>query len=217
MKSDRASAVAAANDVEQSAQTRRVPTQKRSQERVERILDVSKEIIAEAGSDTMRMSEVAARAGISIGSLYQYFPDKASIIRVLAERYNDVCYAYIAEGLAGVESIADLTGAFAALFDLYYQVFLDEPAMRDIWSGTQADKALRAIDLDNCHRNGELLAAAITRVKPGVDAARVEHVSFLIMHLGDAAMRLAISVERPEGDRLVEAFKAMAIREIVAI
>jgi AcrR family transcriptional regulator len=34
------------------------------------------------------MSEVAELAGISIGSLYQYFPDKSAIIRTLAERYN---------------------------------------------------------------------------------------------------------------------------------
>ncbi len=36
----------------------------------------------------MRMSEVAEKAGISIGSLYQYFPDKSAIVRTLAERYN---------------------------------------------------------------------------------------------------------------------------------
>ncbi len=62
---------------------RRAPSQKRSRERVERMLTAASEVITEQGSDAMRMGEVAERAGVSIGSLYQYFPDKGSIIRPL--------------------------------------------------------------------------------------------------------------------------------------
>ncbi|MFX6225919.1 helix-turn-helix domain-containing protein, partial [Acinetobacter baumannii] len=65
---------------------RRQPSQNRSRERVERRLAVATELLAAHGSDAMRMGESAERAGVSIGSLYQYFPDKAAIIRTLAER-----------------------------------------------------------------------------------------------------------------------------------
>jgi hypothetical protein len=40
--------------------------------------------------------------------------------------------------------------------------------------------------------------------------------AFLIWQLGEATMRLAISVGRPEGDQLVEAYKRMALRELGA-
>ena len=47
----------------------RVPTQQRSRERVERMLAAATELIEEGGSDSMKMSEVAERAGVPIGSL----------------------------------------------------------------------------------------------------------------------------------------------------
>ena len=102
----------------------------------------------------MRMSEVAERAGVPIGSLYQFFPDKGAIIRTLAERYNALGRACIEEELADVRDLEGLNDAFARLIDIYYALFLAEPVMRDIWSGTQADKALRDIDLDDSRQTG---------------------------------------------------------------
>ncbi|CAI2932711.1 HTH-type transcriptional repressor KstR [Aminobacter niigataensis] len=196
---------------------RRAPSQKRSQERVERMLQAASALISEGGSDAMRMGEVAERAGVSIGSLYQYFPDKGAIIRTLAERYNAEGRACIADGLAGVRDMKGLIEAFGGLIDVYYGIFLAEPVMRDIWSGTQADKALRDIDLRDSRANGALLAGALLRVKPDADSDLVERKAFLIMSLGESTMRLAISVERAEGDLLVADYKAMALREIAAL
>src|SRR6516164_9697436 len=118
----------------------RMPSQRRSRERVERILNCATTLIAEKGSDAMRMSEVAELAGVSIGSLYQYFPDKGAIIRMLAERYNAEGRDCITAELANVRDMAGLREAFDRLIDIYYARFLAEPVMRDIWSGTQADK-----------------------------------------------------------------------------
>ncbi|MRG57343.1 TetR family transcriptional regulator [Phyllobacterium sp. SYP-B3895] len=194
--------------------TRREPTQKRSRERVERILACASALIEKSGSDAMRMSDVAEMAGISIGSLYQYFPDKAAIIRTLAERYNVAGQQCIAEGLDGVSDKVGLRRAFGELIDIYYAMFLAEPVMRDIWSGMQADKALRDIDLADSRINGAVLASARARVNPVADRTELERSSFLIMQLGEATMRLAISVERAEGDALVEHFKNMVLREM---
>ncbi len=194
----------------------RLPTQQRSRERVERMLAAASALIAEAGSDAMRMSEVAERAGVPIGSLYQFFPDKGAIIRTLAERYNALGRACIEEGLADVRDLDGLRDAFGRLIDIYYAMFLAEPVMRDIWSGTQADKALRDIDLDDSRQTGAMLAAVLERLRPDADRAAIATRAFLIMNLGEATMRLAISVERQEGDALVAAFKQMALRELSA-
>lgn len=74
-----------------TAESRRTPQQQRSRERVERILTVAKALISRVGSDAMKMGEVAAEAGISIGSLYQYFPDKVSIVEAVRHRHLEDC------------------------------------------------------------------------------------------------------------------------------
>lgn len=194
---------------------RRAPSQKRSRERVERLLRAASEVIAEQGSDAMRMGEVAERAGVSIGSLYQYFPDKGSIIRTLADRYNTLGRDCIEAELANVSDMEGFRAAFGELIDTYYELFLAEPVMRDIWSGTQADKQLRDIDIVYGRVNGEILARALKRVRPDVDPAEIDRTAFLVMSLGEAAMRLAISVGREEGDGLVEAYKQMVLGKLL--
>jgi AcrR family transcriptional regulator len=193
---------------------RRAPSQARSRERVEKMLAAARDLIAEKGSDALRMGEVAERAGVSIGSLYQFFPDKAAVIRTLAERYNAQGRACIADGLAGVTDIAGLRTAFAALIDSYYGIFLSEPVMRDIWSGVQADPALRDLDREDSRINGAVLAGVLVRLRPAADRAALEASAFLVMQLGEATMRLAVSVGPEEGRRLVDIYKRMALAEI---
>ena len=198
-----------------SEPVRRNPTQQRSRERQERILAAGTQLIASKGSDQVKMSEIAEMCGISIGSLYQYFPDKSSVIRTLAERYNAESRRCIEVALAAVEDAQGLHAAFSALLDEYYEIFLATPAMRDIWSGMQADKHLMALELQECRIAGGLLADAMLRVYPNSDAHQVQASAFLIWSLGKATMRLAISCAPEEGRTLVEAFKRMSLREIM--
>ena len=197
------------------ASPRRSPSQQRSRERVERMLAAASALIAEQGSDAMRMGEVAERAGVSIGSLYQFFPDKRAIVWALAERYTAESQACISAALKDVGDVEGFKGAFSELVDIYYQLFLAEPVIRDVWSGTQADKALRELELADSRANAEFLVAVLKRLRPAADPVELETTAFLVWQMGEAAVRLAISVDREEGDRLVEAYKAMALRELV--
>lgn len=190
---------------------RRKPMQQRSRDRVERILAAAVLLIERDGSDALRMNELAEMAGVSIGSLYQYFPDKTAIIRSLAERSNLEGRACIEAELAPVRNEQDFRAAFARLIDIYYGIFLERPVMRDIWSATQADARLRAFELEESRANGAIVAAALARLRPRADRARLETAAFFVMSLGEAAMRMAISVDREEGADLVEIFKRMAL------
>lgn len=66
---------------------RRQPKQKRSQERVNRILNAAAEIFLEVGFDVATTHDIAARADTAIGSLYQFFPDKLAIFHALELRH----------------------------------------------------------------------------------------------------------------------------------
>ena len=86
--------------------------------------------------------------------------------------------------------------------------------MRDIWFGAQADKSLREAQLVDSRKNGAIVAGALKRLRPEADAAALRRPRLAVMHLGEEAMRLAISVPRAEGDALIEAFKRMAMSEL---
>ncbi|MEO9903780.1 TetR/AcrR family transcriptional regulator [Nisaea sp.] len=193
---------------------RRMPNQERSRARVEHMLNCAITVIAEKGSEAMTMSEVARRADVSIGSLYQYFPDKSAIIRALAEHYGGECLKCIKDGLSGADTLNALCDALNELIDVYYALFLAEPVIRDIYSGIGADKTLRDMGIAESRKSGAVLSEALCRIAPDRDPARAASDCFLIMHLGEATMRLAISLEQSEGKALVETYKHMAETEL---
>lgn len=65
---------------------RRTPVQARSRKRHDAILDAAAAIFADVGYEAATMQSIAARAGTSIGSVYQFFPDKLSVFDAVAER-----------------------------------------------------------------------------------------------------------------------------------
>ncbi len=69
------------------ASLRRRPRQVRSQERINRILDTAEQVFAEIGFDSATTNLIASQAETSIGSLYEFFPNKEAIAHALAERY----------------------------------------------------------------------------------------------------------------------------------
>lgn len=66
---------------------RRKPRQARALQRVERVLDAAEEVFVEVGYDSASTNHIVARAGTSIGSLYEFFPNKQAIAAALAHRY----------------------------------------------------------------------------------------------------------------------------------
>lgn len=196
---------------------RRKPTQARARERVERILATATEMIAETGSDAMRMTELAGRAGVPIGSLYQYFPDKPAILRTLALAVMERVREGTAAGLKDVTDRQDTLARVDALLKSYYELFRNEPVARDIWSGTQSDKALQELDIEDSRENAKLFFDALKHLVPKRDHPRLEAASFLLMQLSGAAVRLAIAVDPEEGDRLIAEYRGMMRRELESL
>jgi AcrR family transcriptional regulator len=65
------------------------PRQARSAARVELLLDVAEEVFEEVGYDAATTNLVASRAGVPVGTLYRWFPDKAALAEALTDRYLD--------------------------------------------------------------------------------------------------------------------------------
>ncbi len=69
-----------------ATELRKTPKQARSEASFEAIVEAAARILAEGGPRALTTNRVARRAGVSVGSLYQYFPNKLSIVRALLER-----------------------------------------------------------------------------------------------------------------------------------
>lgn len=74
---------------------RKLPQQDRSRMTVEAILEATTHILTEEGYDKANTNRIAERAGISIGSLYQYFPNKESLMAALMEQHSNEIAALV--------------------------------------------------------------------------------------------------------------------------
>lgn len=70
-----------------SARPRKSPTQARSQVTCDAIVRAAELVLEEHGADALTTTRVAKKAGVSVGSLYQYFPNKEALVAALVERY----------------------------------------------------------------------------------------------------------------------------------
>lgn len=195
---------------------RLVPTQDRSRERFERILSCAVEVMAEKGSEAFRMSDIVERTGIAFGSLYQYFPDKTAIIGTLAERYNAIGHDCVRKELSALKAPENLHDVLCRITDSYYQFFLDEPAVRDVWQATQADRALQKLDQDDGAFLAGLLSAALRNIAPDVSEATLSAFSQMTMVLIAAAVRHAITLPTKEGRRILTLFKRVLPKDLFA-
>ena len=72
---------------------RKRPQQARSKATVDTILDAAARVLRERGYDDATTNRIAEVAGVSVGSLYQYFPNKESLVRALIERHDAAMWA----------------------------------------------------------------------------------------------------------------------------
>lgn len=70
-----------------SLQPRKTPVQARSAYTVEAIFEASIQVLLELGTERLTTTLVAQRAGVSVGTLYQYFPNKQALLQTVLERH----------------------------------------------------------------------------------------------------------------------------------
>ncbi|WP_031069609.1 TetR family transcriptional regulator [Streptomyces sp. NRRL WC-3742] len=99
--------------------TRRRPVQQRSQERYGRILDACAGLLDEVGAGALTTKEVAQRAQVPIGTLYQFFAGKEDLLAALAGRNLDLYLQRLDDRLASAAPVGP-----AAFTDLAVEEFV---------------------------------------------------------------------------------------------
>lgn len=156
-----------------AAQTpRRIPTQARARATYRDVLDSASSILIVDGYDQASTNRIAKAAGVSVGTLYQYFPNKEAVFEAVVARHH----AGFTERLAEARAVAEATGL--------------EPRrawVRGLLSAfAHSPRLTRALE-EELPRVGQL--ASVDRVRSlaaayppaGIDAARWHQVSTAVV------------------------------------
>jgi len=87
---------------------RKQPRQARSRDTVKAILKAAAQVFASRGYAKTTTNHVAQRAGVSIGSLYEYFPSKDALLVALADEHIDEGQAIVEEVWASIHTCRDM-------------------------------------------------------------------------------------------------------------
>lgn len=106
---------------------RKRPRQRRSEATVDAILEAAARILESDGLDALTTNAVADRAGVSVGSLYQYFPGKTALLAELIRRERGALVRRIAATAA--KPASNLEADVAAFIDAAVAHQLTRPAL----------------------------------------------------------------------------------------
>lgn len=163
---------------------RKSPRQARSQLTVASILEAAAQLLETQGMAGFNTNAVAGRAGVSIGSLYQYFPSKDALTLALLRREAERFYA----DASGALALADGAGALRRLIQAAVRQQLERPELARLLDEQEGRPELRAV-LDK-QRFGTLIEALLQRpdLPPQADLAiAVADLAALIRGLVDGA------------------------------
>lgn len=184
----------------------RAPQRRRGHDRVASLLDAAAAIFTRDGYDAATMTEVAARAGASIGSLYQFFPTKPLLAEALYLRELDALTAVLdraGEEVLAVPCRLDRLGD--RLFGELVAFTASHPALPILADRRDANLARNAEPRRDLRTQfAELMARAEPTPSPG----QARHAAALLHLMMKAAVAVQISGDT-ETETLIEDIRVM--------
>lgn len=191
---------------------RRKPRQARSQERVNRILDAAEGLFASHGYAATTTNAIAAQAQVPIGSLYQFFPDKAAILQALALRYAELLHQELVL-MTENEAVALPLGDYVnQLIDTTVRFFTDNPSYYAIFMEVQGTvRELEEIDEATDAKLIQDLASSLASRDPSLDPGDCEVIAFVLVKAIGTLLWLSLSQEPQYQKRLIAETKRMTL------
>lgn len=190
-----------ATRITSTAALRRVPVQGRSVARVQRMLDACASIVDEVGYEGLTTTLLAERAGVAIGSVYQFFPDKRAVVQALIERNLEAYLQRLADRYA-TDELAGWWEGVAAGIDEYVHMHRTVPGFRTLHTHEHDTNSVIA------ERVADLLADRF-EVQ---DSTQLRAALTIAVEAADALIRLAFR-RCPDGDEQVLAEAKVLVRD----
>ena len=185
------------------APLRRRPVQRRSVERFERMLDACAQLLDEVGYDDLTTSQVAKRAGVPIGTLYQFFDGKNALTRALARRNLELFLDRLHVRFAAAPAVTTWADAACEVMAEFVAMKRDVPGFATVDFGDTRPGRDFLLDAEREVENNRVVAERLRRLglddlglpdSPDLDRALLTAVEAV-----DGVLRLAFRYG-PDGD-----------------
>ncbi len=178
------------------SQVRKTPRQRRSAETVEAILTAAAHILEKEGFEAATTNRVAVEAGVSIGSLYQYFPNKESLVRALNDRHTKEILDLLRKRFGELQE-APLKNSVRAIVQTMVEVHRVNPALHrvlvNVVPGIGGLAETRVVEDAAAALLTQFLKARRAELRP----LNFELSAFMLVHAVEALTH-AVVLERPE-------------------
>ncbi|MER6577008.1 TetR/AcrR family transcriptional regulator [Nonomuraea sp. NPDC001023] len=191
---------------------RTVRRQARGLKRMAEILDAAESVIAEVGYPDMTTNRVAARAGLSPGSLYQFFRNKEEILDGLVSRYTDDRDEFWAARLAAITPDVPLETLAGQLVDESVAFKADSPAYWSLLYGSATGDRLAAASQRMHASLAERIAALLRRRSPELPQERALLNATMALAMVKAVLPMLGPATPERGAELVAELKLMLVR-----
>ena len=195
-----------------SDQMRRKPQQARSIERVNHILNIADEVFALRGFEGATTIEIAARAKMSVGSLYRFFPDKVAILKALAVRYLEQLQQAIAQ-LHTPEAVhLPLSVYVDRASDAFNQFFIEHPGFRSVFvhsHGASAEVLAMQAEVDR--QIAKQLAAFYALRVPSLKPEESELIALVTVSMVGKLHVLSLSRDETFRERVMAEVKKLTL------
>lgn len=165
---------------------------------MERMLDACADLLDEIGYDALSTTRIAERAGVAIGSVYQFFPDKRAIAQAVTRRHIEGFVSRIGRRFLS-EDYAGWWDAVDAIIDEYVEMHRTVPGFRSLHFGDVVDLNL----LDAGSENNTVIAGRLRGLllqEYGLaDSEEFDLAILVAVEAGDAVLKLAFRRD-PNGD-----------------
>lgn len=188
---------------------RRRPTQERSQKKFDHLLQVARELLLEVGFEAFTMEEVARRAGLPIGTLYQFFQNKYVMVCEL-DRVDAVAVRQELEQFASEIPSLDWLKFLDRLIDHVAALWASDPSRRAVWHAVQSTPATRATAAVTERELAADVARVLAPLTPGTPRDRRRIMAEVIIHVAYSMLNFSIRDGQSHEEAVVELKRLLA-------
>jgi len=195
---------------------RRQPQQKRSAERRLRILKAARQLLRSRGVEDLKMGELADKADVQIGSLYQYYSNKAALLKDLSMEYFRQGEELLARALTDLKTEAQIVSALEQVFDDYYELHKEDRAWAEVFRGVMADRKLQKMNFEDSVKNAKILSAYLDASGVAGSRSELASLTLLMIHLTVEVIQLSLFLGPRRGAEITRVFKQVFSKALAA-